>query len=439
MQVYLRAGWSLGNVQDRYIIAGAGGDQLVGRAVSGLPVHDQKFTVLPPHFKSSDIEYLTSFGWENILEGYEHYPLNFRKIVPFLLASIIHHEEALRLHLSPDHLLWKQRIYNHKLPNQVIIANYLRGKVLIRYGHCEDANMHATGIPSHLAIAHEVHKLSLKVQAMEEANLNNYNELKEILRKEFTDIPNAVKDSILNNFQMNGVVPLNMNDLQRVIAQHHGSIMSEINSIVQQLNNNNNRGIANNDVTINHQHNEIIEDELEAVNLIGCTYFVWGGKMGRLVPQNYQFPQSIDVKTLWDLWHYGVTIDANHSTYPLKRLQLKRHIEDVNRLENKTNITRASKLMSELHKIAEELQLIEANKNITTLNRTQSDNIFNASYEKLLRNLYPPPSKGPKRKYETVYSTIVNKIYKPSRNNANDTDEAVSALQQLHRQEGNQN
>ena len=123
----------------------------------------------------------------------------------------------------------------------------------------------------------------------------------------------------------------------------------------------------------------------------------------------------------------------------MKRLQLKRHIEDVNRSENKTNITRASKLMSELHKIAEELQLIEANKNITTLNRTQSDNIFNASYEKLLRNLYPPPSKGPKRKYETVYSTIVNKIYKPSRNNANDTDEAVSALQQLHRQEGNQN
>jgi hypothetical protein len=29
--VYLRAGWSLGNVQDRYIFAGAGGDQTVGR------------------------------------------------------------------------------------------------------------------------------------------------------------------------------------------------------------------------------------------------------------------------------------------------------------------------------------------------------------------------------------------------------------------------
>ena len=30
VQVFLRAGWSLGNVQDRYLFAGAGGDQLTG-------------------------------------------------------------------------------------------------------------------------------------------------------------------------------------------------------------------------------------------------------------------------------------------------------------------------------------------------------------------------------------------------------------------------
>jgi hypothetical protein len=32
VQVFLRAGWSLGNVQDRYLFAGAGGDQLTGRS-----------------------------------------------------------------------------------------------------------------------------------------------------------------------------------------------------------------------------------------------------------------------------------------------------------------------------------------------------------------------------------------------------------------------
>ena len=36
--VYLRAGWSIGNTQDRYIFSGAGSDQIVGRAVCGLPI-----------------------------------------------------------------------------------------------------------------------------------------------------------------------------------------------------------------------------------------------------------------------------------------------------------------------------------------------------------------------------------------------------------------
>ena len=35
VSVWLRAGWSLGSVQKRYIFAGAGGDQHVGRAAAG--------------------------------------------------------------------------------------------------------------------------------------------------------------------------------------------------------------------------------------------------------------------------------------------------------------------------------------------------------------------------------------------------------------------
>ena len=38
VNINLRAGWSVGNVQDRYIFAGAAGDQLVGRGAAGLEV-----------------------------------------------------------------------------------------------------------------------------------------------------------------------------------------------------------------------------------------------------------------------------------------------------------------------------------------------------------------------------------------------------------------
>lgn len=35
VSIWLRAGWSLGNVQNRYIFVGSGGDQFVGRAATG--------------------------------------------------------------------------------------------------------------------------------------------------------------------------------------------------------------------------------------------------------------------------------------------------------------------------------------------------------------------------------------------------------------------
>ena len=61
-QVYLRAGWSLGNVKDRYVFAGPGGDQVVGRAVSGLPITTICFSLLPPHFTRKDLESLITLG-----------------------------------------------------------------------------------------------------------------------------------------------------------------------------------------------------------------------------------------------------------------------------------------------------------------------------------------------------------------------------------------
>lgn len=67
VQVYLRAGWSLGNVHDRYIFAGAGGDQIVGRTVCGLPTTSVAFSTLPPHFSFDDLKKIGKFGLGNDL------------------------------------------------------------------------------------------------------------------------------------------------------------------------------------------------------------------------------------------------------------------------------------------------------------------------------------------------------------------------------------
>ena len=46
----LRAGWTMGGVQDTYLRYEAAGDQYVGRVVSGLPISSPKFAALPPQF-----------------------------------------------------------------------------------------------------------------------------------------------------------------------------------------------------------------------------------------------------------------------------------------------------------------------------------------------------------------------------------------------------
>ena len=60
ISIYLRAGWSLGNVQNRYILDGGGGDQLCGRAATGLDINDVSFASLPPHFDQATLSLFTT-------------------------------------------------------------------------------------------------------------------------------------------------------------------------------------------------------------------------------------------------------------------------------------------------------------------------------------------------------------------------------------------
>ena len=206
VQVYLRAGWSLGDVPDRYIFAGAGGDQIVGRAVCGLPINSKEFGVLPPHFSAEDIALLNDIGWQHILEGYSNYP-----VVPYLLASLLYHEEYLRLELSARHPIWNQKLFTTLLPGKSYsVADFCRGKILTGLGTCKSSSMRATGVPPHLDIVLEVDELRKAVVALQESV--KADKLEVIASIEA--IPELVKSCIMANFSIDGVVAITAADLQ---------------------------------------------------------------------------------------------------------------------------------------------------------------------------------------------------------------------------------
>lgn len=86
ISMFLRAGWSVGEVQDRYLKYSDRGDQQCGRVAAGLDFNDGPgFNLLFPKFESKDV--LTDEEWNTALPNYRACHLPFQACIPYLLAS----------------------------------------------------------------------------------------------------------------------------------------------------------------------------------------------------------------------------------------------------------------------------------------------------------------------------------------------------------------
>lgn len=112
VHIYLRAGWSLG-VQKRYIWASQGGDELCGRAATGLCITLPQFASLPPHRNPKDGPMFTEAEWEDVYPGFAELPQVTKTVLPFLAASIFYHWKWLDEMLASNHPLRATRIWTH--------------------------------------------------------------------------------------------------------------------------------------------------------------------------------------------------------------------------------------------------------------------------------------------------------------------------------------
>lgn len=118
ISIFLRIGWNLGNVPQRYLFEGQGGDQFCGRMAAGLPLTESEFAILPPHFRPNTLSSLLTFDdWETLVPAYDLFPNSFKKAIPYLLASIVHHSDFLQETLPLKHPLFQTRLWrNGTLP-----------------------------------------------------------------------------------------------------------------------------------------------------------------------------------------------------------------------------------------------------------------------------------------------------------------------------------
>ena len=198
-------------MQDRYLFAGAGGDQLTGRVLCGLPFNDAGFASLPPHFDGD----LGRIPWPAVLPSYPRLPQTFKRALPNLLASICYHETWLRSTLSAHHPLFATYLFAS--------GEVTRLKVWVVAGrnHCPLTGMQATGIPPHLVMSNELTDVARQTELMKEALLDKCKEL-----------PAVLASVMLNRFSINGAVPVTIDDIKTLLNSAVNQMRSELRDAI---------------------------------------------------------------------------------------------------------------------------------------------------------------------------------------------------------------
>jgi hypothetical protein len=157
VSVCLRAGWSMGNVKDRYFHFASAGDQFVGRCVSGLPLSLLDFAISPPYFDTGEDEEL-EIKIQALVNSvcHETCPIGTKYLIRFLLASLYYSLDYLREKLPSDSVLLSNIVICS--PDESIVAS----AVTKHPWNKTDQTPELTGVPEHVTLKCEIAKLTLQ-------------------------------------------------------------------------------------------------------------------------------------------------------------------------------------------------------------------------------------------------------------------------------------
>jgi hypothetical protein len=270
--IFLRAGWSLGQVQDRYITYSDGGDHLCGRVAAGLDFNGgSKFAVLPPHFP--DCSVLSDEEWNLVAPGYRDYPPGFQSCIPYFLAQVVWHHDWIQLRLPRKHPIFTSRLFVSGLISR--LKNHLIKPTTS--GRCETTGMIATGVPNHIDLIRQI-------ESLEKENVHLQTNISSFQAAIMNDLPTRLSEVLVSNFNIEGIQQMSRNEFTALLSQefekHRLNMTASIDT---------------------PQENQSIDDSGGA----GFMSWQWGGQLNRPVPENWTMPLG-KVKNICDLFITGI-------------------------------------------------------------------------------------------------------------------------------------
>jgi hypothetical protein len=389
--VNFRMGHSNGKLNDKYWSpeTGGGDDQVCGRLVCGLPYHDYSFSMLPPHFDRETNLRLDGNFWRTVIHNYAVLPASFQRILPYLLASILYHDDWLRQTLPSTHPVFLSGIFTQ---NELLVD--LKSKVLTGVGFCVETQMRATGLPIHLAIT----KRLADVEAGLATILTELNE----------NIPERTAtlmfEKINRNLVINGVVPLSVDDFERRFGEMATRLLAEIRQGVS--------GLA----TTPHTETEVDAPEQRMVPVSWWRQWSWNDQyVLHFVPPEFVFPSKVCVVGLCSLWFLG---DQQKGIRPYRLIPPRLDLKTV---AQRGLYAKAKSCVAVIEKIAVEKNLLP--EGVTTLGNSGRELMaaVHSAYDCLIETLYPKTAaeepgrarkfqNGHSRPHDISFTTIYNRL-----------------------------
>ncbi len=171
-----RAGWTMGNVLDRYLKFDLSGDAFVGRVAAGLPLDGVSFGHLPPHFAKSLAADVAALYFPQA----KHCP-SFTGVAQMCLASLVHHFPSIQAMEECDgrNVLMKSAIYSEMVASVQQADAWTKRVVSGDVAHCheEGSTMTASGVPPHIATVRDVLRLYSAVQDLPSRMMLNFGKM----------------------------------------------------------------------------------------------------------------------------------------------------------------------------------------------------------------------------------------------------------------------
>lgn len=153
---------------------------------------------------------------------------------------------------------------------------------------CDKTNLVATGIPPMIDMKYDINHLKDCLKFLYDALQSNSHALEETIKGSIEALPSSLGSYLLRNFQIEGAVPITIDQFHRFREELRSDVSNEIRKVLK-------------DERLQERPN--LEENARLSAQFPYESFCWGGRF-HPVPEDFKF-QKLNLRTLWNLWHNG--------------------------------------------------------------------------------------------------------------------------------------